>query len=147
MKIILLKDVKGKGKKDDIVEVAAGYGNNLVRNGSAVIASPENLKHLEDAKNEIALKEAAHLQDMKDLKEKLEKSEIKIGVKIGKEGKMFGSVSTKQIADAINSQLHLTVDKRKIELDNTISALGAYQIPIQLHKEVLAKIKLFVVEE
>ncbi len=147
MKIILLKDVKGKGKKDDVVEVAAGYGNNLVRNGSAVIASPENLKHLEDAKNEIALKEAAHLQEMKDLKEKLEKSEIKIGVKIGKEGKMFGSVSTKQIADAISAQLHLTVDKRKIELENTISSLGAYQIPIQLHKEVLAKIKLFVIEE
>lgn len=147
MKIILIKDLKGKGKKGDVIEVAAGYGNNLVRNEIAIIASPENMKALDEEKHQAAIKEAQLLQEMKDLKEKIEKTEIKIAVKVGKEGKLFGSVSTKQIADAMTSQLNVKFDKRKIELETPISSLGAYSIPIQLHKDVVAKIKLFVVEE
>ena len=147
MKIILLKDLKGKGKKNDIIEVAAGFGNNLVRGGSAIIASPENIKRLEEEKNQIALQEAALVQSMKDLKEKIEKTEVKIPVKVGKEGKLFGSVSTKQIADAIQNKLGDKIDKRKIILDNPIASLGTYEIPLQLHKDIIAKIKLFIVEE
>lgn len=147
MKIILIKDLKGKGKKGDVIEVAAGYGNNLVRNEIAIIASPENMKALDEEKHQAAIKEAQLLQEMKDLKEKIEKTEIKIAVKVGKEGKLFGSVSTKQITDAMANKLNVKFDKRKIELDTPISSLGAYNIPIQLHKDVVAKIKLFVVEE
>ena len=147
MKIILIKDLKGKGKKGDVIEVAAGYGNNLVRNEIAIIASPENMKSLEEEKNQAAIQEAQHLQEMKELKERIEKTEVKIAVKVGKEGKLFGSVSSKQISDAMASQLNVKFDKRKIELENPITALGTYNIPIQLHKDVVAKIKLFVVEE
>lgn len=147
MKIILIKDLKGKGKKDDVIEVAAGYGNNLVRNGTAIIASPENMKALEEEKHQATIREAQLLQEMKDLKAKIEKTQVKIAVKVGKEGKLFGSVSTKQVIDAISAQLNVKLDKRKIELDNPITSLGAYDIPIQLHKDVIAKIKLFVVEE
>lgn len=147
MKIILTKDLKGKGKKDDIIEVAAGYGNNLIRNDMAVMASPENLKALEDKKNQMAILEAEELQKMKDLKEKIEKTEVKIGVKVGKEGKLFGSVSSKQIADAIATQLNEKIDKRKINLENPLSTLGAFEIKIDLHKDVVAKIKVFVIEE
>lgn len=147
MKIILTKDLKGKGKKDDIIEVAAGYGNNLIRNDMAVMASPENLKALEDKKNKMAILEAEELQKMKDLKEKIEKTEVKIGVKVGKEGKLFGSVSSKQIADAIATQLNEKIDKRKINLDSPLSTLGAFEIKIDLHKDVVAKIKVFVIEE
>lgn len=147
MKIILTKDLKGKGKKDDIIEVAAGYGNNLVRNEMAVIASPENLKALDDKKHLEAIKEAEELQEKKLLKEKIEKTEVKIPVKVGKDGKLFGSVSSKQIADAVANQLNVKLDKRKLDLDSTITALGTYEIKIQLHKDVTAKIKLFVVQE
>ncbi len=147
MKIILTKDLKGKGKKDDIIEVAAGYGNNLVRNELAVIASPENLKALDDKKHQEAIREAEELQEKKLLKEKIEKTEVKIPVKVGKDGKLFGSVSSKQIADAVANQLNVKLDKRKLDLDTSITALGTYEIKIQLHRDVTAKIKLFVVQE
>ena len=146
MKVILVKDLKGKGKKNDIIEVAAGYGNNLIRNSIAIMASPENIQKLEDEKNEAAIKEAELLQEMKDLKEQIEKTEVKIKVKVGKEGKLFGAVSTKQITDAITEKLGVKIDKRKIALDSSINSLGTYEIPIQLHKEVIAKIKLFIIE-
>ncbi len=146
MKVILIKDLKGKGKKDEVIEVAAGYGNNLVRNEIAIIASPENLKTLEEEKNRAALREAEFLQEMKNLKETLEKIEVKIAMKVGKEGKLFGSVSSKQITDAISDQFNIKLDKRKLDLENPITSLGAYEIPIQLHKDVIAKIKVFVVE-
>ena len=147
MKIILIKDLKGKGKKDEIIEVAAGYGNNLVRNEIAVIASPENLKALEEKKHQEAIREAEELQEKKLLKEKIEKTQVKIPVKVGKDGKLFGSVSSKQIADAVSNQLNVKLDKRKLDLETSITALGTYEIKIQLHKDVTAKIKLFVVEE
>ena len=82
-----------------------------------------------------------------ELKEKIESTEVKISVKVGKEGKLFGSVSTKQITDAIQAKLGEKIDKRKIALDGPINSLGTYEIPIQLHKDVIAKIKLFIVEE
>ena len=147
MKIILIKDLKGKGKKGDIIEVAAGYGNNLVRNNTAILASPENMQKLEEEKNQAMLREAELVQQMKELKEKIESTEVKISVKVGKEGKLFGSVSTKQITDAIQAKLGEKIDKRKIALDGPINSLGTYEIPIQLHKDVIAKIKLFIVEE
>ena len=86
-------------------------------------------------------------QPAKELKEKIESTEVKISVKVGKEGKLFGSVSTKQITDAIQAKLGEKIDKRKIALDGPINSLGTYEIPIQLHKDVIAKIKLFIVEE
>ena len=94
MKIILIKDLKGKGKKGDIIEVAAGYGNNLVRNNTAILASPENMQKLEEEKNQAMLREAELVQQMKELKEKIESTEVKISVKVGKEGKLFGSVTS-----------------------------------------------------
>ena len=147
MKVIFLADVKGKGKKGDVIEVAAGYGNNLIRNETAIIASPENMKALDDEKHQAAIREAELIQEMNDLKTKIEKTEVKIAVRVGKDGKLFGSVSGKQIVDAIFSQLNIKLDKRKLDLENSISSLGTYEIPIQLHKDVVAKIKLFVVEE
>ncbi len=147
MKLILIKDLKEKNKfKGDIIDVAPGYGNNLIRNNTAIMATPENQKAVEEERNQRALREAALLQEMKELKSKIEQTEIKIAVKVGKEGKMFGSVSSKQIVEAINNKLGTKVDKHKIELDSPISSLGTYEIPINLHKGVIAKIKIFVIE-
>ena len=84
MKIILIKDLKGKGKKGDVIEVATGYGNNLIRNETAIIASPENMKALDDEKHQAAIREAELIQEMNELKTKIEKEEIKIAVRVGK---------------------------------------------------------------
>ena len=84
---------------------------------------------------------------MKELKIFLENNPITIGMKVGKEGHLFGSVSTKQIVDEIKEKYNITLDKRKIVADKDVNTLGTYQIPIQLHKEVLAKITLYVVEK
>lgn len=147
MKVILIKDLKEKNKfKGDMIDVAAGYGNNLIRNGVAIMATPENQKAVEEEKNQKALREAALVQEMKDLKEKIEKTEIKIPMKVGKEGKLFGSVSSKQIIEVVNATLGVKLDKHKLELESPIASLGTYIIPINLCKGVVAKIKLFVIE-
>lgn len=147
MKIILTKEVKGKGKLNDIIDIPNGHANFLIRSGQAIEATPDNIKHLE---NQILLQKAEaekHLKEMKELAKKLESSPITIYMKIGKNGKLFGTVSTKQIADELLSQHKLTIDKRKILSDKDIDTLGTYKIPIQLHKEVTSTITLYVVEK
>ena len=84
---------------------------------------------------------------MKELKKVVESQPVKVFVKTGAEGKLFGSVSMKQVVDAFEKETGITLDKRKINFEDTITSLGTYNIPIQLHKEVLANIKLFVVEK
>lgn len=147
MKVILLADVKGKGKKNDIKELANGYANFLITHGQAVLATPENIQKIEDQKQE-ALKEAAlHLENMKQLKNSLETKPIKITVRVGRDGKLFGSVSSKQIAEEVERQLHVKFDKKKMAFNSTISTIGTYDIPVHLHKEVTACIKVNVVAQ
>ena len=147
MKVILIKDVKGRGKKGDVIELAPGFANHLVRTSMAVMATSENLKKIESTKQAAIIEAEKNLNEMKELKTKIEKEEIKIVVKVGKEGKLFGSVSTKQITDTFEKKTGIALDKRKIMFEESISALGTYLIPIQLHKEVIAEIKIFVVEK
>jgi len=147
MKVILIKDVKGRGKKGDIIELAPGFGNHLVRTSFAIMATSENLKKIENTKQAAILEAEKLLNDMKELKMLIEQKEIKIVVKVGKEGKLFGSVSTKQVIETFEKETGIALDKRKILLDETIHALGTYLIPIQLHKEVVANIKIHVVEK
>ncbi len=147
MKIILTKDVKGKGKKGDIVDIPAGHANYLIKSDQAMLATPDNIKMAEDKnakEKELAEK---HLQEMRKLKEVIEVSPIKVLVKTGKEGKLFGSVSTKQIVDEFKDTYDIVLDKRKIVYDKDIDALGTYKIPIQLHKEVQAVITVYVTEK
>lgn len=147
MKIILTKDVKGKGKEGDIIDIPAGHANYLVRAKQAVLATADNVKMLEQ-KNEIAKQEAEkNLQEMRKLKEFIEANPITIQVNVGKEGKLFGTVSTKQIVDDYRLQYNVSLDKRKILYDKDIDALGTYNIPIQLHHEVQATITLYVTEK
>ena len=147
MKIILIKDVKGKGKEGDIVDIPSGHANYLVRSKQAVLATGDNIKMLEE-RNEKAKEEAEkHLQEMRKLKEFIEKNPIKIMVNVGKEGKLFGTVSTKQVVDEYRLKYNVTLDKRKILFDKDIDALGTYKIPIQLHRDVLATITLYVIEK
>ncbi|MDD3191328.1 MAG: 50S ribosomal protein L9 [Bacilli bacterium] len=147
MKVILTANVKGKGKVNDIIDIPAGHANFLIRSGQAIEATIDNIKHLEFGKMVERQEAEKHLKEMQELKLKVESSPIQIGVRVGKAGKLFGSVSTKQIVDEFKSQFNLDLDKRKIIMDKDVDALGTYKIPIQLHKEVTAIITLYVVEK
>lgn len=147
MKIILTKDVKGKGKVNDIIEVKDVYGNFLIKNGQAIEATTNNVKELEKSKEKEKLDAEKLLEDMRELKQKIEATTVSVKVKVGKEGKLFGTVSTKQIIENFKAQNGIDLKKYKIENEKHIEGLGTYKINIRLHKEVKAVITLYVVEE
>ncbi|RKJ70701.1 50S ribosomal protein L9 [Butyricicoccus sp. 1XD8-22] len=147
MKVVFLKDVKGKGKKGEIKNVADGYAQNfLIKNGYAVEASKQALSQLEGQKKLEEKNAAAELQAAKDLKEKIEHLTVEIKAKSGEGGRLFGSVSTKQIAEALQKAYGIKIDKRKMESEG-IRSLGYSNIPVKLHNEVKATLKVHVVEE
>lgn len=147
VKVILIKDVKGKGKKNDILDLNSGYANFLIRGGSAIIASPENIKAVEQLQEEEKYKAELLLQEMKELKKVLESAPVKIEVKVGTDSKIYGSVNTKQIADAVEATMNVKIDKRKIVLPSSLSSLGEYEVKVQLHRDVTATLKVFIVEK
>lgn len=144
MKIILLTDVRGKGKKGDVIDVADGYGNFLITQRKAVIADEKNLRKLEDERKEEARREAEHLKEMQALKQELDQIVLKFKVKVGEQGQMFGSISTKQIATALENEHNIKIDRRKILLDRNIQELGVTRVKVQLHPEVIAEIQVVV---
>ncbi len=147
MKLILIKDLKGKGKKGEVIDVAAGYGNYLLSSKIAIEATQENLHSIEMEKAKQEQEELKIYEEMKDMKQKIEKLPVKVFVRIGENGKFFGKINSKQIAEAFKKQHKINVDKRKIQLKGNISSLGNYQVDVKLHKSVLAKIEVLVVEE
>ena len=148
MKVIFLKDVKGIGKKGEIKNVADGYANNfLFKQGLAIEATPANLKALEAQKQKEQRQAAEELANAKKLKEQLEKLTVEIAAKAGEGGRLFGSITSKQIAEALQAQHGLKLDKRKIELNDAIRALGYTNVPVKLHPEVSATLKVHVTEQ
>ena len=147
MKIILIKDIKGKGKRGDIIEVATGYGNFLLTSKQAIDASVANIKALEDERQKAENDAIADLEAMKKLKVEIENRPIKLYVKIGESGKFFGAINSKQIADEYKKVYNLDIDKRKIVLDENIHSLGVFKVPVKLHKEVTAEVTLQIIEE
>ena len=146
MKVIFIKDLKGQGKKGEIKEVKDGYGNNfLIKNGYAVIANDSNLKHFNMQKNKELLEENLYIKECEKIKEQLEKLKINIQVKVGKEDKVFGSVSTKQIVTELK-KLDYNIDKNKIKIDSPISSLGTHIVKVELHKKVIANLKINLVK-
>lgn len=148
MKVVFLKDVKGKGKKGDIKNVADGYAQNfLIKNGYAAEANAQALSQLEGQKKLQAKNAAAELAEAKALKEKLEALTVELKAKSGEGGRLFGSISTKQIADALQKVHGIKIDKRKMTLNEGIRALGFTNVPVKLHHEVTATLKVHVTEE
>ncbi|MED3841932.1 50S ribosomal protein L9 [Geobacillus stearothermophilus] len=148
MKVIFLKDVKGKGKKGEIKNVADGYANNfLFKQGLAIEATPANLKALEAQKQKEQRQAAEELANAKKLKEQLEKLTVTIPAKAGEGGRLFGSITSKQIAESLQAQHGLKLDKRKIELADAIRSLGYTNVPVKLHPEVTATLKVHVTEQ
>lgn len=150
MKVILLQDVKKQGKKGQVIEVSDGYGRNyLIKNKLAQAADQGAMKQLE-AKHKADERQAAEdLKEAKQLKEKIEQEStvVEIKAKTGDDGRLFGTIPSKQIAQELANQHGIEVDKRKIQLDENIAALGHYQVPIKLHHDVQGHIRLHVVEE
>ena len=146
MKVIFLEDVKGKGKKGEVKNVSEGYARNfLLPNKLAAEANSGNLKTLEVKKQGEEKRAEEKLKEAQLYKEKLEKLTVEIKAKSGEGGRLFGAVTSKQIADTL-AKMKMKVDKRKIELDEPIRALGFTNVPIKLHQEVTATIKVHVVE-
>ncbi|HCY7923659.1 TPA: 50S ribosomal protein L9 [Staphylococcus aureus] len=148
MKVIFTQDVKGKGKKGEVKEVPVGYANNfLLKKNYAVEATPGNLKQLELQKKRVKQERQQEIEDAKALKETLSNIEVEVSAKTGEGGKLFGSVSTKQIAEALKAQHDIKIDKRKMDLPNGIHSLGYTNVPVKLDKEVEGKIRVHTVEQ
>ena len=148
MKVVILKDVKGKGKKGEIKNVADGYAQNfLIKNGYAAEANAQALSQIEGQKKLEAKNAAAELAEAQALKEKVEALTVELKAKSGDGGRLFGSVSTKQIADALQKVHGIKIDKRKMTLPDGIRSLGFTNVPVKLHHEVSATLKVHVTEE
>ena len=141
MKIILLEDVKKQGKKGDILEVKDGYGAFLIKNKQAVVASKGGVDRLNRENDAKKKEEEKNYQDALKLKEKIEKEELSFQVKTGSMDKVFGSVSAKQIADAFKEKGY-SIDKKQIKEKESLSTLGYHEVEIELHKKVVAKVKI-----
>lgn len=148
MKIVLLQDVKDLGKKDQLVNVSDGYARNfLFPRKLAAEATSGKLKEIEDKKSSEKKKKEKELEAAKELAHKLGKLEINFKTKAGENGKLFGSITGKDVADAIKSQHGIEVDKKKVVLHDAIKALGTYQVEVKVYPEISAKINVKVTEE
>lgn len=144
MKIIFLKDVKKQGKKNEIKEVSDGYAMNfLIKKGLAIAATPSNVEKVSKELTEKKLENHLLVQELKDVKKKLEQEKIEFLVKVGEQERMFGQISTKQIKAELN-KLGYSIEKTNIKLDHPITSLGIHNVDIELHKEVTATIKVKV---
>ena len=145
MKVILLTDVKNVGKKGQVVEVSDSYARNvLIKKNQGLEATGKNMNDLKLQKANDEKVAAQNLADARVLAEQIEKSSIVLKVKVGEGGKLFGSISTKEIAEAVKEQLNLEVDKKKIQLSNPIKSTGEMDVPIKLHTKVTARLKVHV---
>ncbi len=146
MRVILISDVPKLGKKGDIKEVADGYGRNfLIARGLAVMESDASKKILEKQKEEAAEIDAEKRKEAEELKKVLETKTLEFKVK-AKEGRVSGSISTKQIEEALKKQ-GITIDKRKIKDNEPLNSLGIYKIRVELYKDVIGIIKVRLIEE
>ena len=147
MEIVLLEDVKSLGKKGQVVKVNEGYARNFILPKKlGVEATSKNLNDLKLKKANEEKVAAQQLATAKELRDKLEKASVSLAIKAGDNGKAFGSVSTKEIAKAIDEQLSLVIDKKKIVLPEPLKTFGTHEVPIKLHKDVTAKLAVKVVE-
>ena len=148
MKVILIQDVKSIGKKGQIVEINDGYARNyIIPKRFGLEATPKNLNDLKLKKAHEEKVAAQNLADAKALADRLKDMSVSLTMKVGEGGRTFGSVSSKEIAEACKSQLKIEVDKKKIQIKEPIKALGTYIVSVKLHPEVSAEIAVKVTEE
>lgn len=150
MKVIFLEDVRGKGKRGEVKEVPDGYAQNfLIKNGKAKVASKAATSQLKGQQKAEEKREEEELEESKQLKAKLEddKTVVELKAKAGTDGRLFGSIPSKQIATALEKQYGVKLDKRKIKLSEPIKVAGYTNVPVKLHTDVTAKIRVHVSEK
>jgi large subunit ribosomal protein L9 len=146
MKVILQQEVKKVGKKGDILEVSEGYARNfLLPKGYAVAATSTNLNAVNQQKKSEERKQQQAVDEATLMAAQLSKIEVSIAVKIGEGGKLFGSVTGKDIAEALKQDHNIDMDKRKIEVKEGIKGLGDYEAVIKVHPEITSKIKVHII--
>ena len=144
MKIILMQDFESLGFEGDIVDVARGYARNyLFPKGVAIEAGNSNVKAMDMRKGKIVANRTKDKEAAERVREKISQVTITVRQKVGEEGRLYGSVTSRDIAQELESE-GIVVDRRKIVIDETIRALGEFEVPIKLHPEVMAKIKVVV---
>lgn len=143
MKIILIKDVKKKGKKGDILNVRDGYGTFLIKNGDAVLATSGGLNRLDRENKDKEKREKELIEECELKKKKIEKEILIFKVKVGAGDKVFGSISSKQISEKLKKY---GIDKKQIKLSHSIDTLGFHDVDIELHKKVIATVKIQLVK-
>ena len=145
MLVLLKQDVKGSGKAGDIVKVSDGYARNmLLPKGLAVEATDANIRAAEKQKERIAQKAAEDRAAAEELSEALKEKSITIKAKAGEGGRLFGAITSKDIAEAASAQLNLEIDKKKIELDSPIKSVGTYTAILRLYSEIKGELKITV---
>lgn len=147
MKVILLEDVKSLGKRGDLVEVNDGYARNyILARKLGIEATPKNMNDLKLKKAHEDKLAAQRLEEAKAFAENLKKVQVTLKIKAGEGGKLFGSISSKEIAQAAKDQLDLDIDKKKLVLPGPIKAVGTTMVPIKLHPKVTGELKVIVQE-
>ena len=148
MEVILLQDVDHLGYKDDVVNVKPGYARNfLIPQQKAIVANPSQKKALEEKKRQQSQKIEKVLNEYRQQAEKLEGSVYQIGAKVGTSGKIFGSVTSVQLADAIKNKSGVEVDRKKIKMGDDVKTLGNYTAEVELYKDIKATVQYEVIAE
>ena len=145
MKVVLFEDVKSLGKKDDIVEVSDGYARNFIfKKKLGAEATPKALNDLKLKKQNEEKVAAEKLAEAKALAADIANKSVEVAIKAGQDGRAFGAVSSKEISVAAKEQLDMDIDKKKLVLKEPIKAIGTYQVPLKLHPQVTAELKVIV---
>ena len=148
MKVILLENIKGVGKKDDIINANDGYARNfLFPKNKAVEANATNLAKLKAKQNSENHKKEVEKSEAEKLKEKLENISLRIEVKAGENGRIFGGVTAKEVSDELKKQKNIDIDKKKILLKETIKTVGIFNVDVKLYEGVIGKIKVNIIAQ
>ena len=146
MKVILTQDIKGVGKKDEIINANDGYARNfLFPKKLAVEANAKNMSLLQGRKDSANFKKEQEKDKANEIKEKLSKIMLTIKVKAGENGKIFGSITSKEIASEIKSQYNIEIDKKKISMKDSIKELGTFKIDVKLYEDIVGKLNINIV--
>ena len=148
MKVILKQDIKGVGKKDQVINASDGYARNfLLPKGLAVVADSTNMSNLK-SKNEANLyKKNQELENAKSIANKLNETTLKIKAKVGENGKLFGGITSKEISEHLKKDFNIDIDKKKIVLNENIKQIGTTLVQVKLYEGVVAKLKVMVEEQ
>jgi len=147
MKVILLEDIKGVGKKGEIINASDGHARNfLLPKGMALEANKKNLDELERKQKSDESKRKQELEQATALKDEIEKESVKIEVQAGASGKLFGAVTNKEIAASLEAQRNISVDKKKIDIKKAFNSVGEYVADVRLHPNVVAKLSVVIAD-